>query len=693
MKKMSAFYLISFLWMTGISLLSACSKNQEQVHVPVQIQLLSSPWSFQAPSSPSTTLTVTQPHGVLPSPADTAFSVRFTIDLNDFPQERRILEIPRILRVDLRQHDPLDRKNQNYPAYRMPDGTVPVLEANLSLRLPVEDQVVKEMPIGIPLAMLENPEGKHEVVLHFSGVRWTLYIDGELLDNEFPLGYPVWEKQVSWKIDPMYVSQADFYSPALKPEKVTLHTPRLSPEIQYWTPPGHNTWVGDVATFFKDGRYHIFYLYDRRGHASKFGRGAHYFEHISTTDFKNWTEHPAATPIEEQWETFGTGTPFMVDGKFCISYGLHTTRIYPREMTTLPALWDYYEKHGVTGPFRIGKTPGFPAGSTYAISEDGVSNFRKTGILFHPCENPSVYTDPEGRLRMLANYGSRGTWESSSIDEGWYSVNPDFPPGGDCTFFFRWGAYDYIIGGFNGMWSKPAFMPETSFKDVVKEGLDFYNGMCVPAVTEISDGRFLLSGWMFLVNWGGCLLINELVQLPDGRIGTKWMEEIIPQTGVASILTSKLTQPTSFDVKEPSFMLTFDVVPKAAKNGRVGVTLLPEEGESNSCEWQLALSAKRAQYSAGQAGNFAGEEKTLREGGSPQGGRDYAIENLIHVEEPFTVRMIVKGSEKFGGSVIDTEIAQMRTMLTFRQNLTVGKILFRTEDVEVRNIKLAPLTH
>jgi hypothetical protein len=145
------------------------------------------------------------------------------------------------------------------------------------------------------------------------------------------------------------------------------------------------------------------------GHASKFGKGGHYFEHISTTDFKTWTEHDAATPIEEQWETFGTGTPFIYDNKLSISYGLHTTRIYPKEKTTLPLQWDYYNKHSVTGSFRYDTIPGYPAGSTYSISEDGISKFKKTKILFHPCENPSVYTDPEGRLRMLANYGAKGT--------------------------------------------------------------------------------------------------------------------------------------------------------------------------------------------------------------------------------------------------------------------------------------------
>ena len=116
--------------------------------------------------------------------------------------------------------------------------------------------------------------------------------------------------------------------------------------------------------------------------------------------------------------------------------------------------------------------------------------------MFHPCQNPSVYTDPSGTLRMLANAGSKGIWESESVDGGWRCVSPDFPPGGDCTFFFRWGKFDYIIGGFKDLWSKPADAPDSAYEDVVAKGLDFYDGLGVPAITEISDGRFLMAGWV-----------------------------------------------------------------------------------------------------------------------------------------------------------------------------------------------------
>ncbi|MEO5593639.1 MAG: hypothetical protein ABIQ94_13850 [Chitinophagaceae bacterium] len=657
----------------------------------VQLRLQSSPWHFSERPALSALLPQ-KTKATFSVPFDSSsFTIKMRVSLNAENSTMNLLNIAGVLKVTTFQHDAKDRKHQNYPAYPMRDGSIPVLEAALQLYPPLEPKGARDMPIGIPLAMLKKPEGEHEVVLHFSGVRWTLYVDNELLDNDFAIGYPKWGAQSTWEINPSLVSNAEIFFPGIEPQKVALKKPRISNEIQYWTPQGHNTWVGDVATFYHQGRYHIFYLFDRRGHGSKFGKGGHYFEHISTTDFKTWTEHDAATPIEAQWETIGTGTPFIFDNKLCLSYGLHTTRIYSKEQTLLPLQWDYYNKHGVTGSFCYDTIPGYPAGSTYAISEDGISNFKKTKILFHPCENPSIYTTPEGHLRMLANYGAKGTWESKSINGGWRSINPNFPPGGDCTFFFRWGNYDYVIGGFTGFWSKPANAPEDKFVDGVQTGVDFYNGMNVPAVTEIKDGRFLLAGWIPMAGWGGSLTIHEMVQFPDGRIGTKWMKEIIPATQRERSLAKEIKKTSTFATGSSSFLLTFDVEPGAGLTGKLGALFLGADGENHACEVQISPKAKKAQFGKGQLQNFSDTEKSLREGGSPSSARNYAIEGLGVTDKPFTVRIIVKYEDKFGGSQIDTEIAGQRTMIAFRPDLKVEKLLLRSEETKIKNVKIAAL--
>ncbi len=628
----------------------------------------------------------------LPDDLTAGFTIRFSAKTALPGEEEVLLEIPQVLKVCLRRHDPNEWLPQNYPAYKMPDGSVPVMEASLSLQSLHDSDKFQDLVVGLPLALLDKPEGNHDVVLQFTGVQWSLYVDGRLYDNDFALGYPSAGRMKSWRLNPDYVSEAALYTPALRPEKEEPAAPLSDANIQYWTPPFHNAWVGDVVTFYHEGRYHVFYLFDRRGHASKFGKGGHYFEHLSTTDFRTWTEHEAATPLEHQWETFGTGTPFVFGGKLCLSYGLHTTRIYPEEQTTLPMQWEYLKKNGCTGSFDYDTIRGLvPAGSTYSVCEDGVSKFRKTHVLYHPCENPSIYTDAEGKLKMLANYGARGTWGSDSVAGGWRCLDADFPPGGDCTFFFHWGDYDYILGGFTRMWSKPAAEPDSAYRDLVAEGMDFYNGLSVPAVSEVADGRFLMAGWVKMQNWGGALVIHELVQHADGYVGTKWMEEITPATDEPQTLSDELSGTGGFEAPQRSFMLTFEVCPGQPRRGTVGVSFLPASGDGDACEWQLRLDDVRAQYAAYENDGFADVQKTLSEGGDPQSARNYAIRHGMDTGKPFTVRMIVDGNNKFGGSLIDTEIDARRTMLSYRPRLSVGRLLFRTDGVQVRNIRIAPL--
>ncbi|MCC7374586.1 MAG: hypothetical protein IT581_08015 [Verrucomicrobiales bacterium] len=656
------------------------------------IQLLTLLWFFQSTGPAQSSLVASAPNAQIQAPTDPAlgFTLKFTLACQPFEAEQTVLEIDRVLRVRLRQHDPKDRRRQNYPAFPMPDGSVPVLEATLFLQS-TEHPDWKEMTIGTPLARLEHPWGDHDVVLNFTGVRWTLYIDGELLDNDFPFGQPPWAASNPWHLNPAYASQASIFLPALVPQSKASDHARVAP-VQYWTPPGHNAWVGDVATFFHQGRYHVFYLYDRRHHGSKFGQGAHYFEHLSTTDFRQWTEHEAATPLEEPWECIGTGTPFVSDGKLCIGYGLHTERIYPDERTTLPAQLEHLRTHGRTGSFGR-NTPGAPIGSTYSVSEDGVARFRKTWTVFHPCRNPSVYRDPSGRLRMLANHHSKGMWESDSIDGGWRCLSPDFPPGGDCTFFFRWGRFDYIIGGFKNLWSKPADAPDSEYQDVTRRGLDFYDGLNVPAVTEISGGRFLMAGWTTIRGWGGHLVIRELLQFPDGQIGSKWMPELTPETVDPKVLTASVTNTATFPVTDPSFLLSFEVQNSGAgeTDGRVAVAFLPAEGNQASGELQIQLPDRRAQFGPASIEGFGGRQKSIREGGEPQSGGDYAVEQLRGLNRPFTVRVLVHGDNKIGGTLIDAEIAGQRTLLSYRPDLTVRRLVVRTQGANIGPVRIAPL--
>ena len=615
-----------------------------------------------------------------------SFTLKFSVSVS-FPfREGNLLEIPDVLSVKFRQHDPSDWGQQNYPSFPMPDGTVPVLEANLDLG--------SNMTVGIPLAVLDSPDGLHEVVLDFSGVSWTMYVDGILMDNDYALGYPATKGRISLCRCSDAVGEASLWIPGLE----AVHDSSIgshdaldalsSKEIQYWTPPYHNAWVGDVAAILYNGRYHLFYLFDRRGHASKFGKGGHYFEHLSTADFRTWTEHEASTPIEEQWETFGTGTPFIWGDSLYLSYGLHTTRIYPREETSLPEQWDYFNENGRTGFFSFDNPSGkVPDGTTWSVCTDGLSHFEKSLKIAHPCENPSIFIDNEGHLKMLANYGAKGTWASDRIEGGWECLDPDFPLGGDCTFPFSWGGYDYIVGGFGSLWGRPSGNEDTLWKDMVASGEDFYNGISVPSVTSLEDGRCIMAGWLKMRSWAGALIIYELVQLQDGALGSKWMDELVPATSEKTLLARNMISSADFPASSASFLVSFEVEPEEPGKGICSVGFIPEE-KGEPCFWKLDLGECRAQY-----GNEKDSiEKTLAEGCRVSNAGNYAVKNGMELDKPFTVRMAVKWNPKFNGSIIDTEIGGTKTMVSFRKGLEVNSLHFSADGCRIKDLNISKLS-
>ena len=67
------------------------------------------------------------------------------------------------------------------------------------------------------------------------------------------------------------------------------------------------------------------------------------------------------------------------------------------------------------------------------------------------------------------------------------------------------------------------------------------------------------------------------------------------------------------------------------------------------------------------------------------------LNNLVGVDKPFTVRVIVKGDEKLGGTLFDGEIAGARTAISYQENFTVKTMVFRPEGVELKNVQIAPL--
>ncbi|MBQ2018607.1 MAG: hypothetical protein II209_04030, partial [Alistipes sp.] len=165
--------------------------------------------------------------------------------------------------------------------------------------------------------------------------------------------------------------------------------------------------------------------------------------------------------------------------------------------------------------------------------------------------------------------------------------------------------------------------------------------------------------------------------------------DIVPATNEPFTTCGEVAKNATFDIANKRYILSFDVELESPDQGRVGLVFHPEDGYENACEWQLQLDRKRAQFANGVAEGFARDERTLREGGDVSGVRNYAISDPCLAKKTVGVRMVVDGSDKLCGTLLDVEINGERTMISYRPNLHVGKLSFNCEKATVKNLRIA----
>ena len=693
------------------------------------LELEAAVWSFPEAVPPNLTFDAdTGTAGTLPTESCPSFTLLVELERRNL-RKGRVVELPGVLSLVCRQAGDDDGlrewdRLQNYANYRL-DGASPLIEAVLRLESAAHPEW-KEQRLGFPLSLLDHGCAVIRLAVHFTGAVWRLVVNGNVLDEEFPFGEPKWEPDAQAFFAPGAVRRARLFSPALTPRRQTASPRKTLPTVQYFSPSGHNAWVGDVVPYYDDDRkrLHIFYLQDRRHHNSKFIRGGHFFAHLSSTDLRHWQEHPAAVGITRQWQTCGTGTAFQMDGKLCLGYGLHTTRIIPEEQTALPLLNQEIQCRGECRQRTFDELgERLPAGSTYAFSDNGV-DFQESGVVLHPCENPGIYNAPDGDgYLMLAGYGSRGVWRSKDL-KTWRCEAPEFPPEGwnapmrnstECQSYFRWNDFEYVIGGFTGFWYRRIGGGE--FKDGGALGADIYEGLSVPMVAEFAGNRRILAGWLNGVDqtmkfcWAGHLVLRELVQAPDGTLGTKWPEEVLPPQGECRCLDSALeASAASFDLPAASFLLEFRA--SMPLGSRLALDIFADGAEPAGCQLELFPENGRAQWgTVTRPGEWAEPLPSSRE--VIEGFRDhceyatlsydrrlaffagdFCIEQLNFLGAgEFRVRLLCQYRPKINGFIVDAEFAEHRTMVTCRSDLGKPKRLqwMLASGAAVHEVNLYPL--
>ena len=255
------------------------------------------------------------------------------------------------------------------------------------------------MRVCYPVQLLD-PTAWHDIVVCFTGPTLQLWVDGVLLDEEFPIGvtrpralpFLIGAGQESGELKAGFhglIDHVAVWDRALTGEEITAVSGGAehvrgreltilgdeSPGMQYFRPRGHNRKAGDCIPYWdaRTNTFRLFYLILRRNHHSKWdaGHGALEIWQASTQDLREWKHHPATLPITEQWEAWnGTGGVGYHDGVY------HW--FYPTP--------DYDTDKG---------------GVQHAVSTDGV-HFEKT--VPHPfmrggdCE---IYEDDAGLFHMI----------------------------------------------------------------------------------------------------------------------------------------------------------------------------------------------------------------------------------------------------------------------------------------------------
>ena len=390
--------------------------------------------------------------------------------------------------------------------------------------------------VAIPLHLL-SPSIPRHMLLRYQQFRLSLFVDGVLVDEEWPVGVVPTGKIPRLQVSAP-VTQIEIWNSALRDDAIaatnggaTQIASRadaiLGPEprdVQYSRPRGWNTNAGDAMPFYHDGTFHLFFLFDRRQHHSKWGLGAHQWAHISSPDLVHWTRYPIALPIDHEWEgSICTGSIFFHNGLYYAHYA-----------TRMP---DHSERLGV------------------AVSRDGI-HFTKTmptpfaepapPFLYGPNRDPFVFQEgaefhmlvtaavenkalPNGDEGAIEHLVSKDLSTWSVVPQPFLLTGSNVQP--ECSDLFHWGDWYYLTFGLSGTthyrMSRSAMGPWTTPASDILDGPEAK----VMKEAEFKGGRRIMVGFLqHDGHYAGDLVFRELVQQKDGSLGTTFPKEMEPLT-------------------------------------------------------------------------------------------------------------------------------------------------------------------
>ena len=338
--------------------------------------------------------------------------------------------------------------------------------------------------------------------------RIELYVNDRLADEEWPYGNHLLNNAL-FTVD----NSGDTFSIKALPEAESVSLPEdpdCFEQAQDWLP-GNGVFVGDCMPFCHNGTFHLFYLQDRHHHQSKWGKGAHQWAHISSTDLVHWQIHPLAITIDDQAEgSICTGSVICLDGRF---YAFYAVRMMD----------------GSSAPLKC------------AVSDNGI-DFSKTAWELHlsgpyrqeSVRDPKVFRDGDGRFHLFVTTSIRanGHWQgclahlfssdlvhwqempqpalrtecySDDYDKPW-TIEPE------CSDYFFSNGWYYLISRSRYVLSRKPFGPwQEPANPVIPCG-------AVPKMAFWKDNRIIFAGFQGIDGYAGRLVFAEALSDTDGTL-------------------------------------------------------------------------------------------------------------------------------------------------------------------------------
>lgn len=346
----------------------------------------------------------------------------------------------------------------------------------------------------------------------------------------------------------------------------------------------------DVIPFFENGKYYLFYLKDYRdvrGH----GEGCDW-NLLTTEDFVHFEDHGTVIPRggEEDRDLYVyTGSCFRWQGRYVIFYTGHNPHRRARglpEEVILRAFSDdllHWEKD-----------PGFCLEAPDWLEP-------------HDFRDPLVYFDPrEGRCAMLIAARARSDGPvntrgvtmvaySDDLDRWELSSEPFFAPEAyyahECPDLFQMGGWYYLVfSEFTDRFVTTYRMSRDLHGPWITPRVNTFDGHAFYAAKSAGDGeRRFLFGWnpikdgeqdLSLWQWGGNIVVHELVQRQDGTLWVKCPEPVrehydVPLPWEGGMSTGSVREiPGGFYVGNP-FGRSVKMLGQLPKRCRIETDLVP----------------------------------------------------------------------------------------------------------------------